>query len=150
MTEEETQAFSILRKDVIELNQQANLAPQIPVANHEVSPFEIREGIHKILDRKGDESNNIPYVNCNFVYGSSARVEWLWSLAKHTLTNHRGRMSPLLFECLLFLKVNSQFWDDELIIKALHQSKDANLAKRLQQVQLHNDLQMELKNMIKK
>jgi hypothetical protein len=51
-----------------------------------------------------------PYVNCDFIYGSSAEVERLWSVAKYILTDQRKRLTPQMFEALLFLKQNKEFW----------------------------------------
>ena len=43
------------------------------------------------------------YGDCNFIYGSVAEVERLWSIAKHILTDERkGRMDTNMFQNLLF------------------------------------------------
>ena len=38
-------------------------------------------------------------------------MERLWSLCKYILTNTRSRLTPNLFEVLVFLKVNHDYWD---------------------------------------
>ena len=66
-----------------------------------------------------NENNTNRYVNCDFIFGSCAEVERLWSIAKFILTDERrGRMTPGMFEALLFLKINKRFWGLEDVVKA--------------------------------
>ena len=58
-----------------------------------------------------EKSQASPYHNVNYICGSAAEVERLWSLCKYILTNTRSRMTPNLFEALIFLKVNYDYWD---------------------------------------
>lgn len=51
------------------------------------------------------------YINCDYILGSVAEVERLWSMARYVLQDHRSSMSPMNLEALLFLKVNIGFWD---------------------------------------
>lgn len=81
--------------------------------------------------RGNKEQASGPYVNCNFIFGSAAQVEWLWSLAKYILTDQRQRMTPLLFESLLFLKVNRRFWDGALVIQAIAMAKSKRVQEKL-------------------
>lgn len=60
-----------------------------------------------------------PYVNCDFLYGSSAEVERLWSVAKYILIDPRKGITPQTFEALLFLKINKDYWNLELVVKAI-------------------------------
>ncbi len=41
------------------------------------------------------------YANCDFVLGSTAEVELLWSIAKYVFNENRRAMTPLLFESLV-------------------------------------------------
>lgn len=59
------------------------------------------------------------YRNCSFIIGSVAEVERLWSIAKYILTENRGAMTPEVFESLIFLKVNSEFWDLTTVSEAI-------------------------------
>jgi hypothetical protein len=61
-------------------------------------------------------------LNCNFIYGSCAEVERLWSIAWHILTNQKmGKLSPTVFEALIFLKLNKRLWDiHSVIVEADH------------------------------
>ncbi len=38
------------------------------------------------------------------VGGSAAEAERVWSMAGHVLTDHRSKMSPLIFELVMYLK----------------------------------------------
>jgi hypothetical protein len=70
-----------------------------------------------------------PYVNCNFIYGSTATVERLWSVAKGILTCQRSSMMLMMFETLLFLRTNSHFWDRTLILKAIKKTQSDKVAQ---------------------
>ena len=61
--------------------------------------------------QKKQATGNEAYVNCDYICGSVAPVERLWSLAGHVLPDHRSSLKPYSLEALLFLKVNKSFWD---------------------------------------
>ena len=61
--------------------------------------------------KRNKESISKWYGNCDSIYGSCAEVERLWSIAKHILTDVRkGMMDPIMFEAILFLKLNRRLW----------------------------------------
>ncbi len=64
------------------------------------------------------------YVSLDFVLASTAEIERLWSLAKYILVQQRRRMSPKIFEALLFLKYNRRFWDGKLVLEAYTNAKN--------------------------
>jgi hypothetical protein len=72
-----------------------------------------------------------PYVNCNFIFGSAAKVERLWSMGKQILRYDRSSMTPLVFETMLFLKVNRHYWDQAMVIEAMRKAESDCLAKNL-------------------
>lgn len=49
------------------------------------------------------------YINSDFILGSVSRVERRWSTAKYVSTYYRRRMTPPLFEALLFFAKMSAF-----------------------------------------
>ena len=49
----------------------------------------------------------------------AAIVEQLWSEADAILVKRRRRMNPIMLECLLFLKANRQYWNQEDVCTAL-------------------------------
>ena len=61
---------------------------------------------------------NHDYVNCNFILGSSAVVDSLWSMANRLLDRNQSRKSPLLMESLLFLRQNRRFLGIGVVQKA--------------------------------
>ena len=66
-----------------------------------------------IMNDEEEERSDVSskYGNCDFIYGSCAEVERLWSIAKHILTDVRkGMMDPIMFEAILFLKLNRRLW----------------------------------------
>ena len=75
-----------------------------------------------------ERSQHSPYQNVDYICGSAAEVERLWSLCRYILTNQRSRMTPNLFEVLVFLKVNHDYWDARSVqlayTKALNSQSD--------------------------
>ena len=58
------------------------------------------------------------YINFDYILGSVAEVERLWSMARYVLQDQRTIMKPMNLEALLFLKVNSGFWDLRTVAQA--------------------------------
>jgi len=73
------------------------------------------------------------YMNCSFILGSVAEVERLWSISKHILRDNRKSMTPLVFESLSFLKINSSFWDQGLVSEAMKATRSRRVEKNLEQ-----------------
>ncbi|KAI0558985.1 hypothetical protein FGB62_173g00 [Gracilaria domingensis] len=75
--------------------------------NHEgsVSFFERKE------KRKRQKMCSLRYKDCAYILGSVGEVERLWSIANYILREERQSLSPIVFESLIFLRVNSRFWD---------------------------------------
>ena len=93
--------------------------------------------LRRLREREQNTANSDdPYVNCDFIFGSAAQVEWLWSLAKSILTNQRSSLTPHLFEALLFLKVNKRFWEDNraLIREAIRVARHRATSGRVQEL----------------
>ena len=56
----------------------------------------------------------------NFLWEqASVSCKRLVSIAKHILTCVRKSTSPLVFEAILFLKMNRHFWNDVIVGKAM-------------------------------
>lgn len=66
------------------------------------------------------------YINCDFIPGSAVEVERLWSHAELILRTARRKMSPILFEALLFIKFNHRFWDVHLVADAISEVRRSN------------------------
>ena len=67
------------------------------------------------------------FVNLDVIPGTSVNCERLFSLAKHILTDTRKNTSPILFEALLFLKVNRSLWDAHSVGIAMGRTRDQEL-----------------------
>jgi hypothetical protein len=50
------------------------------------------------------------YVDLQFLLSTSNVVERLFSLARLSLTDQRKRMSPIVFEAMLYLQKNREYW----------------------------------------
>jgi hypothetical protein len=59
------------------------------------------------------------YANADFVLGSCAEIERVWSSAERILRKTRYSLTPIYFETILLLKYNRKFWDMELVSKAI-------------------------------
>ena len=54
-------------------------------------------------------------------------MERLFSRAKHIYTDFRGGISPYMFECIMFLKMNQDLWGPEEVFKAMRNVDVHNL-----------------------
>lgn len=73
--------------------------------------------------RRCNYSNN--YNNCSFIMSSVAEVERLWFVARNIVSNNRKSMSPVLFESLIFLKVNIKYWDIHTVSEEIKMARSA-------------------------
>jgi hypothetical protein len=105
------------------------------------SPDNIRKQLRRMKEARDQPAPSV-YVNCDFIYGSAAEVEHLWSICSHILTDERKGMTPQLFEALVFLKQNHRFWDASTVAKAMSMAKGAMTQKQiewdLQQIEVLN------------
>ena len=66
----------------------------------------------------------------NCVLSSAAEVERLWSMADPVLTKRRMTMSPLVFECIMYLKYNADLWDINDVVEANKRRKNESKAEQ--------------------
>ena len=77
--------------------------------------------------RKNDGCDEYSYMNSDFILGSVAEVERLWSICKFILSDTRSRLEPQIFEALVYLKVNRHLWDIHLVEDAYNtRNNDGN------------------------
>ncbi|ETN04192.1 hypothetical protein PPTG_23636 [Phytophthora nicotianae INRA-310] len=73
----------------------------------------------RILKRRKVQDDTSAYVQLDAIPSTSNAAERLFSMARMVLRYERNRLSPQMLEMLLFLKVNSKYWDvptvDEVI-----------------------------------
>ena len=67
--------------------------------------------------RKADEISltDDDIDNLDHVLGSAAEVERVWSIARYVLTTQRSKMTPVVFEAIMFLKFNRDLWDEKTV-----------------------------------
>ena len=61
------------------------------------------------------------YVNCDYILGSVAPVERLWSMAKYVMPDYCSSLDPIHLEALLFLKINHSYWNLYTVDQAFHE-----------------------------
>jgi hypothetical protein len=70
--------------------------------------------------RKVEASKSVDYVDIGtLICATSNCCERLFSEAKYIMVPHRRGMSPLLFECLIYLKKNISFWNIKTVAAAI-------------------------------
>ena len=79
-----------------------------------------------------ESMNTSPYENVDYICASAAEVEQLCLIAKHILSNSRSRMTPNLFEALVFLKVNNEYWDCRMVQDTYMQARKELRSTRVQ------------------
>lgn len=75
--------------------------------------------ISKKRKRRRLSDEEVKYIDCTFCVATSNTVERLFSACKHVLTDQRKHRSPIMFEALMFLKVNRKYWDVIMVATAM-------------------------------
>ena len=63
----------------------------------------------RLRKRKRQRDNPSGYMNSDFILGSAAEVECLWSIATNVLTDERKKTSQLMLEAVLFYELTLDF-----------------------------------------
>ena len=95
----------------------------------------------RLRRRKRQRENPSGYRNCDFILGSAAEVERLWSIATNVLTDERKKMSPLMLEAVLFLRVNCRLWDVQTVKQALHMSRNERIDRKIEEDENAQDIE---------
>jgi hypothetical protein len=106
-------------------------------AEGEESPENMKDRLKKA--RLDPSTAMDPYVDCSFIFGSAAEVERLWSVASYVLTDQRSRMTPMLFEAILFLRYNERFWNQGMVTKAIVIAKENRAEARAKKMMEQDD-----------
>ena len=78
------------------------------------------------------------YINLDFILGSAAEVERLWSISSYILLKHRLSMSPVMFEVLAYLKVNKELWNKTDVIEAMSRRQSERVLQAMNEDFLHD------------
>jgi hypothetical protein len=117
LSDDEEAACEQLLNDNID-NRHDEIQDEEPPASPDIAAK-----LDRIRERPKTSAQESPYIDCDFIFGSAAQVEQLWSIARYILTTQRSSLTPLLFETLLFLKVNNRFWSQETVVEAIAMAK---------------------------
>ena len=90
------------------------------------------EVLFSAIQMEDERQDSNPYIDCSFILATAVIVERLWSVAGRLLSATRRSMTPEIFEAILFLHINRDFWDDELVYKAIALAKEARVKIRSQ------------------
>ena len=91
----------------------------------------------RLRRRKMERENPSGFMDADFILGSAAEVERLWSIANNVLTDERKKTSPLLLEGILFLRVNVRLWDMQTVKQAYHMSRNDRVDRNIQEDEQH-------------
>ena len=80
-----------------------------------------------------DNQENSKYINLDFILGSVAEVERLWSMALYVLVKNRQKMTPIVFEAICFLKINKDVWDECDIVEAMARQKSIRVQQQIEE-----------------
>ncbi len=72
-------------------------------------------------------------MNGDFIQGSVAEVERLWSKARGVLKGDDRPLSPFSFEAILFLRQNESFWDLNSIIQTVSALRSDKVQCRMEE-----------------
>jgi len=81
------------------------------------------------------------YMNLDFILGSTSEVERLFSVAGNILTTGRRSLTPMMFESLLFLKVNRDYWDESNVAAAMSAVRSEKVARKVRKDSEHISLE---------
>ena len=123
MSPSETEECSVLRLVDCDTDK-GNLGD-----SDDVMTYQERRDLHK----KKRRLDNHKYGNLDFILGSAAVVERLWSIADKLIDGDRNNTSPLLMEALLFLRENRSYWDLPLVCEAFNAMRSQIVTKKMEE-----------------
>lgn len=92
--------------------------------NSEMSYFDQIEAKRRRLDKRSQ------LLVPDFLPATSFSVEGVFSSARWVLTDISKRMPPILFEDLIFLKVNRRLWDLNTVARAMKLEENSRVRIR--------------------
>lgn len=130
----ENELTDVERSAVVHLRMQSISEPE-PVTNNGLQNMKERMAKKRNV---GHEENEYP--NFDFILGSVARVNRLWSIAKYVSTYYRRHITPQLFEAWLFLCEKERYWDAGLVAKSISSARCERVKARMN---AHDELDTE-------
>ena len=107
---------------------------QAPRPNVDASESRAKQSVDafdaSLARRKEKRRTETGYINCDFICGSTAELERLWSQAELIYSSNRQSMHPMMLDALLFLKFNRRFWNAKTVAGAHDRVKKQSFMKR--------------------
>ncbi len=72
-----------------------------------------------------------------FILGCASETERILSVSDETISQNRRSLTPILFEALLFLKVNKSYRDQNTAVEAMKKIRSDNVKARMDLDQDH-------------
>ncbi len=94
--------------------------------------FFLREFEKAKRQKSNESSGQNDYINCNFIIGSAAVVESIWSMYDAFNSKRHHGMSPITVEMILFLKKNKDLWWIEDVARANQSRLKADKSERVE------------------
>jgi hypothetical protein len=94
--------------------------------------FFLREFEKAKRQKTKESSSQSDYINCNFIIGSAAVVESLWSMYNAFNSKRCHGMSPITVEMILFRKKNKDLWGTEDAARANQSRLKADKSERVE------------------
>ncbi len=116
----ESGIVKLLEQDTDNLSYDEKVAMEcfkISVNENDNNPGDKATGL-SIVQRAAQKKRKVAkneYVDLSYVPPTSNVVERLFSAARLVLTDYRKSMTPYTFECIMFLKINRDYWDIDLV-----------------------------------
>jgi len=85
----------------------------------EPPPGSLQARLKAAKRRKMEKRGEKMCKSTDFILGSAAEVERLWSVAKLVLSDKRHRSCPVTVEAVLFLRSNRRLWGQDTVKKAM-------------------------------
>ena len=79
--------------------------------------------------QSSDAMQNQCKTDLSWIAPTTAQVEQLFSKCKNVMTCDRHQMRPQVFEAIVFLKENIEWWDEALVQKMVSKKWDADLGQ---------------------
>jgi hypothetical protein len=99
-----------------------------PAAHEDPNSAYIGE-IHKKRKERAEERYG-EYHKADFILGSAAEIERVWSSAEKILTPARLSTHPIQLEVILFLKYSKKYWNKSTIVQAIKLLKEEDSNER--------------------
>ena len=105
--------MTVLNSVMFELSILIDLDSQQCIDDNEIGNVEASERLSVVQRisavKKRRVTRDNAYINWNFILSSVTEIERLWSVASNILSDNRKILTPMLFEALLYLRINRDF-----------------------------------------